>query len=42
MEESASEEGITQKEGVIFQEIRFKEDIAVQQSKVFWVLSSII
>ena len=34
-EESASEEGIAQKEEVIFQEILFKEEIVVQRSEVF-------
>ena len=34
-EESASEEGIAQKEEVIFQLFLFKEEIVVQQSKVF-------
>ena len=34
-EESASEEGIAQKEEVIFQLILVKEEIVVQQSEVF-------
>ena len=34
-EESASEEGIAQKEEVIFQQILFKEEIVVQQREVF-------
>ena len=34
-EESASEEGIAQKEEVIFKEFFFKEEIVVQQSEVF-------
>ena len=33
--ESASEEGIAQKEEVIFQQILFKEEIVVQQREVF-------